>query len=323
MILEALHSNGQAARRHAGFRLVAVLWLGTALLALGCSGGEPSAPAPSPPEPAPPVASDASDASDASPESTPSSEATEDGWVGVVVAREAVDVASEVPGRIESMAVRPGDRVEPGDLLARLDTSQLSQDLAMAEASLEAVQAEVRRTESALQEVTTRYERRAAVPDTFSREELAATELEKETAEAAAAAAQAREREQEARVRQLRESLAKTDVRAPFAGTVALRYLDPGATVVPGTPLVRLITSDELLVRFAAPPEAAARLEAGDPVEIVLETTEARITGRVTQVAPEIDSASQMIFVEARLDEATRNGPARSGLVARVFPAEG
>lgn len=317
MILEALHSNGQAARRHAYPGLAAVLWLCTTLSVLGCGAGEPSAPAPSPPsDPATPVASDPS------PESTPSSEPANEGWVGVVVAREAVDVATEVPGRIESVAVRPGDRVEPGNLLARLDTSQLSQDLAMAEASLEAVQAEARRTRSQLQEATTRHERRAAVPDTFSREELAATELEKETAEAAAAAAEAREREQAARVRQLRESLAKTDVRAPFEGTVALRYLDPGATVVPGTPLVRLITSDELLVRFAAPPEDAARLEAGDPVEIVLETSETRVTGRVAQVAPEIDSASQMIFVEARLDEATRNGPVRSGLVARVFPSQ-
>lgn len=317
MILEALHHRGQAALRHAARHLVVLLWVTTALAASSCGDGE--TPATEPPTPA----ETATEASEEPPENPPTETAEDEGWVGVVVAREAVDVAAEVPGRVQSVAVRPGDRVAPGDLLARLDTSQLSQDLAMAEASLDAVEAEVRRTRSALQEATTRYERRAAAPDTFSREELTATEMEKETAEAAAAAAEARQREQTARVRQLRESLAKTDVRAPFEGTVALRYLDPGATVVPGTPIVRLITSDELLVRFAAPPEEAAELDVGDPVEILLETSGARVTGEVAQVAPEIDSASQMIFVEARLDRATRGGPARSGLVARVFPATG
>lgn len=317
MSLEAHHPKGQARSQPTGRRLLTALCLCTVVTGLGC-GQDEIRPLP---EPSPPEATAAG--SETSPLSSPAADREQEGWIGVVVAKEAVDVAAEVPGRLLSVAVRPGDRVEPGELLARLDTRQLSQDLAMAEASLDAVQAEVRRTQSQLQEATTRHERRAAAPDSFSREELAATEMEKDTAEAAAAAAQAREREQAARVRQLRESLAKTDVRAPFEGTVALRYLDPGATVAPGTPIVRLITSDELLVRFAAPPEEASKLAVGDPVEILLEPTGDRVLGQVAQVAPEIDRASQMIFVEARLDEATRGGPVRSGLVARVFPAEG
>lgn len=322
MSLEALHSKGQAARRLARrskpSRLVFALFLCTALGLSGCGGND--APGAGSGDAAPETASPAVSEPAVLTESAPTEAAEPEGWIGVVVAREAVDVAAEVPGRVDSVAVRPGDRVSPGDLLARLDTSQLAQDLAMAEASLEAVRAEVRRTKSELQESTTRHERRAAVPDTFSREELAATELEKETAEASAAAAEAREREQSARVRQLRESLSKTDVRAPFESTVALRYLDPGSTVVSGTPIVRLITSEELLVRFAVPPEATSDLALGDPVEIVLERSGTRVTGRVAQVAPEIDSASQMIFLEARLDEENPGGAARAGLVARVFP---
>lgn len=304
MSLEACFHRGQAR----------AFWLLAALLAGGCDrpATEP------PPQGTPAAAERVSEEISIELPGTPQ----QPGYLGVVVARESVDVAAEVAGRVESVVVRPGDRVERGDLVARLDRRELAQGLVMAEASLSAVEAEVERSRVELQEARTRYERRAKIPDTFSREELAAAELEMQTAEAAHQAAVARANEQKARVGQLRDGLQRTDVRAPFGGTVALRYLDPGATAAAGSPLVRLITSDELLVRFAVPPEEAAALGEGAAVDIALETTGGTVPGQVVQVSPEIDSASQMVFMEARLASQQAGGsPVRSGLVARVHPA--
>jgi RND family efflux transporter MFP subunit len=313
MSLRLLTSLGQGARRLCFWVVVAAV--GGTLAA--CGGDAEVAPA-----------ADDRVAAVSSPEVRDDDEAiatAETGHLGVVVARDAVDVAADVSGRLREVLVRPGDVVARGDVLARLDTREMEQDLAMARASLDAVKAEVTRTERELTEATTRYERRAAVPDTFSREELAASSLQKETAEAAHGAARAREAEQRARVTQLRDALGRTALRAPFDGTVALRYEDAGATVSPGAPVVRLITSGELLVRFAVPPEAMGSFAEGTAVEVRVENGATAVPARVIQVAPEIDSASQMVFVEARLDGAGRPGPQplRAGLVARVLRDRG
>ena len=67
---------------------------------------------------------------------------------------------------------------------------------------------------------------------------------------------------------------------------------------------------------------SAAALGEGAAVDIALETTGGTVPGQVVQVSPEIDSASQMVFVEARLASQQAGGsPVRSGLVARVHPA--
>jgi RND family efflux transporter MFP subunit len=312
MSLEAPYENGQGTGggcgEARGARLAAL-----ALLLLAACSGAPAAPDPDRPpvEPAPGSAA-------APPEAPP-----RPGYLGVVVARDAVDVAAEVAGRLEAVLVRPGDAVRRGDPLARLDTRALTQGLAMAEASSRAAAAELARSRAEQVQARNRLERRRAVPDTFSREELAQTQLEAETAEAAFLAAQARLAEGEARVAQLRHTLARTALTAPFDGTVALRYLDPGATVEPASPILRLITSDELLVRFAVPPEEAPALVVGAAVAIDLEATGARLPGRVTQVAPEIDAASQLVFFEARFEDrgAAPPHPVWSGQVARVRPA--
>ena len=117
MSLEACFHRGQAM----AFCLLA------ALLAGGCDrpATEP------PPQGTPAAAEQVSDETSIELPGAPQ----KPGYLGVVVARESVDVAAEVAGRVESVVVRPGDRVERGDLVARLDRRELAQGLAMAEAS--------------------------------------------------------------------------------------------------------------------------------------------------------------------------------------------
>lgn len=313
-----------------------VLGLGVVLGAwfLGC-GGEPAARPATPVEAAPGESAPAAETADGGtgdraddatarardlPGLAGRGESETEGFLGVVVTREAVDVAAETSGRIESVAVRVGDVVSRGDVLARLDTRELQQNLGMARASLTAAHAEVTRIRSQVQEAETRYRRRSDLPDIFSREELEEAKMEMETAAATLEAADARVAEQEAQVEQLRDRLQRAEIRAPFEGTVSLRYLDPGATVQTGSPVVRLLSTEELLVRFAVPPEAVESLELGDTVEVAIEDAEVRSPATVLHISPEIDGPSRMVFVEARLDAPENTlGRIRSGLVARVF----
>ena len=113
----------------------------------------------------------------------------------------------------------------------------------------------------------------------------------------------ARERvaEQMARVKQMKALLANTAVTATFEGTVAARYLDPGAMVHVGTPVINLMRSEDLWVRFAAPEDRRVSMPVGASVGVHLEGLPGVIPGTVEHIAPGVDSMSREVVVEAKL----------------------
>jgi RND family efflux transporter MFP subunit len=243
------------------------------------------------------------------------------GWIGVVVARESVDVKADSQGRLQSMRVSIGDQVRKGDPIATLDTSLAAQDLEMARSVLSGSQADLRRAGAELAEAVARNDRRQKNPDFFSKEDLAQAALQAKTAQSAYEVARSRAAEQEGRVRQLQTTLSHNEIRAPFDGRVAARFVDPGAVVGPGSPLVRLISAGDLLVRAAVPPEEARRLKLEDPVAIDVRTQGFRIAGTVQRIAPEVDAASQMVLIEVRLAPTPgTEGRLQTGLVVDVRP---
>jgi RND family efflux transporter MFP subunit len=284
------------------------------LAAAGCEGRETAIGDPVPPPPA--AAPAVSPASAPAPPATPPERK---GWIGVLVARESVDVTAESPGRVLAVHVKIGDRVRRGDRIATLDTRVMAQDLEMARSSLRAVEAEVRRSSDELAEAKARSERRQENPDFFSKEDLAEAVLQAKTAAAAHEVAQAREAEQRARIRQLEAGLSQNEVRAPFDGRVAERFADAGALVGPGTAVVRLISAGDLLVRAAVPPEEARALHVGAPVAVTVRTQGLHLPGTVERVAPEVDAASQMVLIEVRLTPSPEmEGRLQTGLVVDV-----
>ena len=297
-------------------RLLRLVPLLVALLQ-GCGGEAP------PPEPqAAPLPAPAAPETSARRVETPSPPAPERrGWTGVVVARESVDVTAEAQGRVRALYVQIGDPVKPGDRIASLDSAIPGQDLEMARSSLRASEADARRTAEELSAARVRHERRRSNPELFSKEELAEMELGVKTATAALQVAEARVSQERARVRQLEAALGQSEVRAPFAGRVAERFVDQGAVVGPGTALVRLISAGDLMVRAAVPPEEARALVVGDPVTAQPRDAGAAVRGTVQRISPEVDAASQMVLIEIRLDAGTGGqGTLQTGQVVDVRP---
>jgi RND family efflux transporter MFP subunit len=246
------------------------------------------------------------------------------GYVAVIAARGAADVATEVGGQIAAVNVELGDRVPAGQLIATIDDRIAREDLAVAVAAQRAAQAARDSARVEVEETASRLEteRSLAAQGTTARADLERAVFAHEKARAAAQRAEAALAEQMARVTQLRARVTSARVEAPYAGTVSMRYLDPGATVAPGTPIIRLIASDELWVKFAVPSEDAAYISAGTPVVVEIESASIRVDAMVRHVAPELEPASQMIIAEAELalDEQTRDR-VKAGLAARVHLA--
>lgn len=244
------------------------------------------------------------------------------GFLGVVLPRQSVDVAPEISGRIEQIHVREGDPVRRGQIVAVLALSEIRQEVEMAEASLRAIEAEVSRSRLELSDAENRLARRLSFPEAFPEEEMRQAEIQREMARTDLEAAQARVSEQRARVAQARGKLARAEVRAPAGGTVARRYLEPGALAGPGQPVLRLISGGSLIVRFAVPPEQARSLNVADPV--LVEAGEADLPAVVEQVSPEVDPPSGMVILVAVLDPAAHAaGRIKPGSVVRVRKGAG
>lgn len=264
---------------------------------------EPSAAVPPPP----PVAGSA-------PEAAP-----RQGWLGVILSSEAVDVTADSQGRLAGVYVQIGDAVRQGDRLASLDPRLVTQDLEMARSALRASEADAGRVAAELSEAQARWDRRSKNPEIFSKEDLSEAELRVKTARSALEVSQARVQEQRARVRQLETSVGQTDIRAPFDGRVAERFVDAGAQVGPGTPVLRLISGGELQVRAAVPPDDARRLAEGSAVVARVRDLGLDVPGRVERIAPAVDTASQMVFVEIGLEPTPEmTGRLQAGLVVDV-----
>lgn len=222
--------------------------------------------------------------------------------LGAVVAEESADVAAEMAGLIESLNVRVGDSVGLGALLGRLDTRQLGHQLAIEKANLQQSLAEAKSRQVEADRAEAEYERRRKLEGLVSREEQEAARLKFEQAKAALEAAGADRGQVEARIAELQDQIARAALRAPFAGRVVQRYLDPGARVEVGTPILRLLRAEGLLVRFALPPEAVAGLRQGALLEVAVVEPPLLLRATVEQISPEIDPESLLVFAEARLE---------------------
>lgn len=253
------------------------------------------------------------------PSAPPASPAPEKPWLGVVLSSESVDVTADSQGRLSAVYAQIGDTVRKGDRLASLDPRIVAQDLEMARSALRASEADAGRAAAEHSEAQARWDRRRKNPEIFSKEDLSESELRVTTARSSVEVAQARVQEQRARVRQLETSVGQTEIRAPFDGRVAERFADPGAQVGPGTPVVRLMSGGDLRVRAAVPPDDARKLAPGTPVTARVRDVGLEVPGRVERIAPAVDTASQMVFVEIRLDPSPQvMGRLQAGLVVDV-----
>ena len=255
-----------------------------------------------------------------SPQTSSGKEMSEVGFLGVVVATHTVDLAPKVNGRVDAVHVRLGDRVIANAPIATLDTAALRHDLKMGEAKLGIARAEAAKSETELRQLDDELEAFTTLSQSgnVSAKELSAAQHRNQAASASLEAARARVSEAEAQVLQLKQTLADAYIRAPFAGVISDRFVDPGAMVGPSVPIARLVSADNLRVRFAVPEQMAGGISTGMAVQAWVSATGTQLSGVVENVAPEVDIASRMIIAEAKLDPTEAKKAIPSGAVARV-----
>jgi membrane fusion protein (multidrug efflux system) len=211
--------------------------------------------------------------------------------IGTVAAVQGVTVSADLPGTVERIAFESGKWVREGDVLALLDTRQERAQLAAAEAQRELARVSLERMKGLLDERV-----------------VSQAEFDRANADA---------RQSDARVGEIRATIERKTVRAPFGGVLGLRRANLGQYLSAGDPLVTLESLDPIYVNFGVPQQAMTAVRQGRPVFVTAsDVAGARFSGRVTAVDSVVDQATRNVQAQATI--ANRGGQLRPGMFVQA-----
>jgi membrane fusion protein (multidrug efflux system) len=226
------------------------------------------------------------------PEAVTTVAAKADNWsgstnaIGSVTAVQGVVVSADLPGVVESISFDSGRNVSKGDVLVRLDTKQERAQLAAAEAQRQLAQLALRRNQGLAQ--------KGIVPQ----QNYDQAEAEFKSADA--------------RVGEIKATIDRKTIRAPFSGVLGIRQVNVGQFLAGGAPIVSLQAIRPAYVNFTVPQQELARLRPGTPLEVVSDALGAPENGRISAVDSTIDEATRNVRVQATFDNA--GGKLRPGM---------
>jgi membrane fusion protein (multidrug efflux system) len=210
--------------------------------------------------------------------------------VGSLQSPQMTTVASEIAGKVVSVDVPEGQRVERRHVLARLDDAEARAALAIAAARRRNARDRLARLESLRAESVSSEQ---AFDDAKSEFDAAGGEFKR---------AETR--------------LQKTTIRAPFTGVLGLRLVNVGQYVEPGDPIVEITQVHPLELVFSLPQRHVSEIAVGQTALGMVGLCEARFEGRVDAVDPRVDPATRSVRVNALVPN--EEGALYAGMSVRV-----
>ncbi|MNF39743.1 Multidrug resistance protein MdtA precursor [compost metagenome] len=189
---------------------------------------------------------------------------------------ESVMIRPEIEGRVAALHFREGEQIKGGTLLVSLDDAIARAELAQARANLDLAEKSYQRAKM----LFSRGASNAQAQDESQSQEQAAR--------ASLALAQAR--------------LDKTQIRAPYDGTLGLRLVSVGDYLSAGQDMVNLEVLDPLKLDFRIPQKAVSQVGIGQPVEISLDAYPGeRFRGDIIALNPRLDEVGRSQAIRAQI----------------------
>lgn len=221
---------------------------------------------------------------------------------GTLAAERNATVRAKVSAEVREVGVREGEPVQAGQLLVRLDTVELMQKLASQEGNLASAQARLASAKK------TRDMQKALLEQQYISQNAF------DAAQSAYDAAAGEVTSAQAQVALARQALGDAVVRAPVAGVVAKRYVQPGEKVSFDAPLIQIVDLASLELQAWVPPQSVAQLSAGQAVKVQVDGVPAEIDARLKRILPAADPATRQIGVV--IDVPNREGVLKVGMQA-------
>ena len=243
---------------------------------------------------------------------------------GTLAARVKTTISPRIQERLAEVLVDQGDAVSSGQLLARLDDGELKRQVEVSEATLASAQATADRvrvdemraqavqkqaqqdhkrvTELLVTKVSSQAEMDKAI------EQLRVAESDLERARAATVEAEQQVVMAKKSLAYQRERLDFTRLMSPYDGLITRRDRDPGGVVVPGSSILRLISTNELWISAWVDETAAAGLSPGQIARVLFRSAPGRsFPGEVARLGRETDIETREFLVDVRVEELPPN----------------
>jgi RND family efflux transporter MFP subunit len=248
---------------------------------------------------------------------------------------EEADVPAQEAGVITSVAVREGQRVNQGELLAQIDdqvpklvadSTKAKYDIARAKATndvrlryaqkaTEVSQAELRRSTESIERFA-----KSVSQSQLDVEQLTVQKnrLEGEQATQEQQIAILEMRYQESELNTARAQITRRRIVAPFNGVIVQIYARKGEWAEPGQKVLRIVNVDRLKAEGFIRAEDATEQVVGRPIRLLVEPGREQHTfaGKIVFVSPEVDPITGQVRVWAEIDN--RDGRLRPGQPARM-----
>jgi membrane fusion protein, multidrug efflux system len=211
--------------------------------------------------------------------------------IGTVEAVHGVTVSADLPGTVARIAFESGQSVREGSVLVELDTRQERAQLASLEAQRDLAKVNFGRMQQLVNE------------GVISRAEYdQASSQQKAT---------------EANVAEIRATIERKTIRAPFSGVLGIRKVNLGQYLAAGTAVVPLQSLNPIYVNLGVPQQTAGQVRVGRNLRVTSEDLARQaFTGRVTAIDSVVDETTRNIQVQATLSNP--EGKLRPGMFVQV-----
>jgi RND family efflux transporter MFP subunit len=254
---------------------------------------------------------------------------------GTLTSPDQARISSEVAGIVRDVRVQLGTEVRAGDVIARLEPRELQLALDRAESALRQVEAQLgidhnRASQPPADDQIASVRQAAANRDdarnAFERAQLLSgrgllTQADRDTAETRLKIAEANYQATLDTVHSLKASLqdrrasyelaqkkvADAVIKAPVAGSISERLIQPGEFIRENTPVATIVQMNPLKLKTAIQEKHASLIMPGQTVEFDVEAfLDRKFKGRIAYVSPAVDQATRTFAVEALVDNADR-----------------
>ena len=251
---------------------------------------------------------------------------------GIIEANQLVSVGARVSGQIETLAVKLGQNVAQGDLIAQIDSQDQQNAVLQAKAALANIEAQIAATRARLAQSRHDLEREEQLltSNFTSTENVEAAGLNVQVYEAELAALQAQLSSAEVNVSNMQIALERTSVHAPISGTVVAIVVDEGQTVnaSQSTPtIVKIADLDTMLVKTEISEADIVQVRPGQSVTFsILGEHDREFAAEVREVEPapsEIEtsdtiSSDEAVYYNALLEVDNPDHLLRIGMTTQV-----
>ncbi len=246
---------------------------------------------------------------------------------GYVVAQRKAAVASKATGRLEWLGVEEGSHLKKGQVIARIESSDVLAAREQAAANVEAARSRLKEAAAELSDAALQYERRKELlsEGVIARTEYDAAEARYRKAQAAAAGAESAIVASQAALRATDVAIEYTIIRAPFDGVVLTKNADVGDIVAPlgaaaeaRAAVVTIADMSSLQVEADVAESNLRKVHVGQPCEIQLDALPgSRFAGVVHTIMPTADRTKATVMTKIRfLNRDKRILPEMSAMVS-------